>query len=361
MRRGLNTRAPRHTPGARSDGDVCAVVAPNGAERGRADCARVRGAVARALVPTRSRRGRRSWHRSAPRRAPDRARRRAARTRPLDVSARAARGGRGGRGGRRGGASGGGRGGAPADAALLTGPSERLGGVEESPSARLPRPLPPQACAPRACASASPSASPLTASPPSRISAADPLLSPAARKDPAKAQEERRKIWARLGAADPSASASSSTPRGFSHLLDADPNANASSSSSGNPRGTSRGANGTRQRGSSRATLRVGFTAHREKFAKALRLELEEEMDRAKERLDTWDRARLQREGYALFGLRGMRDGTLQRDAVIRVEAPRRRVRRRSGRRRRRRRFVADSRWAPSFRSTVSRRATWFL
>ena len=46
-------------------------------------------------------------------------------------------------------------------------------------------------------------------------------------------------------------------------------------------------------------------------------------MDRAKERLDTWDRARLQREGYALFGLRGMRDGMLQRDAVIRVLKPR--------------------------------------
>ena len=152
-----------------------------------------------------------------------------------------------------------------------------------------------------------------------------PLLSPAARKDPAKAHEERRKIWARLGAEDPSASAPSSSPRGFAHLLDADTNAFSSSpsSSSGTPRGTSRGANGTRQRGSSRAVLRVGFTAHREKFAKALRLELEEEMDRAKERLDTWDRARLQREGYALFGLRGMRDGMLQRDAVVRVLLPR--------------------------------------
>ena len=282
---------------------------------------------------------------------------------PLDVSARAARGGRGGRGGRRGGASGGGRGGAGGRGASDR--SKRAAGRGRGKPIRAPPPpLPPQACAPRACASASPSASPLTASPPSRISAADPLLSPAARKDPAKAQEERRKIWARLGAADPSASASSSTPRGFSHLLDADPNANASSSSSGNPRGTSRGANGTRQRADPLARrLRVGFTAHREKFAKALRLELEEEMDRAKERLDTWDRARLQREGYALFGLRGMRDGTLQRDAVIRVlkpsvprvpapesddagaPAP----------------LVADSRWAPSFRSTVSRRATWFL
>ena len=86
-------------------------------------------------------------------------------------------------------------------------------------------------------------------------------------------------------------------------------------------------------------------------------------MDRAKERLDTWDRARLQREGYALFGLRGMRDGTLQRDAVIRVLKPSvgGSGAESDGARRRPRRFVADSRWAPSFRSTVSRRATWFL
>lgn len=241
---------------------------------------------------------------------------------PLDVSARAARGGRGGRGGRRGGASGGGRGGAGGRGASDR--SKRAAGRGRGKPIRAPPPPPP---APGVRPAGMRKRVAVRVSTNGESPFADlrggPLLSPAARKDPAKAQEERRKIWARLGAEDPSASASSSTPRGFSHLLDADPNANASSSSSGNPRGTSRGANGTRQRGSSRATLRVGFTAHREKFAKALRLELEEEMDRAKERLDTWDRARLQREGYALFGLRGMRDGTLQRDAVIRVLKPR--------------------------------------
>lgn len=80
---------------------------------------------------------------------------------------------------------------------------------------------------------------------------------------------------------------------------------------------------GGRQRGSTRAVLRLGYSAHREKFARALRLELEEEMARAQERLETWDSSRLQREGYALFGLRGMHEGTLQRDAVVRVLVPR--------------------------------------
>ena len=97
------------------------------------------------------------------------------------------------------------------------------------------------------------------------------LLSPAARKDPARAEEERRRLWDRLGA---STTGSGNAPAGFAHLLD--PGARAMTQGSG------RGEEGTRARGSSRAVLRVGYTAHREKFARALRLELEEEMARAK-------------------------------------------------------------------------------
>jgi regulator of nonsense transcripts 1 len=67
----------------------------------------------------------------------------------------------------------------------------------------------------------------------------------------------------------------------------------------------------------------LGFTAHREKYAKALRLELEEEMARAEERLESWPKERLAKEGYALFNLRGLHDGNLQRDAVVRVLIPR--------------------------------------
>ena len=153
------------------------------------------------------------------------------------------------------------------------------------------------------------------------------LLSPAARRDPEKAREERRKLWERLGA-------NSRSGTGFAHLLEtpasrddassAESSAESSESSSVKRRGSGRGSSGTRQRGSSRATLRLGFTAHREKYAKALRLELEEEMARAEERLETWPRERLGKEGYALFGLRGLHDGNLQRDAVVRVLVPQR-------------------------------------
>jgi regulator of nonsense transcripts 1 len=153
------------------------------------------------------------------------------------------------------------------------------------------------------------------------------LLSPAARRDPEKAREERRKLWERLGA-------NSSTNAGFAHLLETPSNferetsessSDESSSENGfNKRvGSGRGSSGTRQRGSSRATLRLGFTAHREKYAKALRLELEEEMARAEERLESWPKERLAKEGYALFNLRGLHDGNLQRDAVVRVLIPR--------------------------------------
>ena len=148
------------------------------------------------------------------------------------------------------------------------------------------------------------------------------LLSPAARRDPEKAREERRKLWERLGA-------NSRSGTGFAHLLETPVprgDDDAESSEPAKRRGSGRGTSGTRQRGSSRATLRLGFTAHREKYAKALRLELEEEMARAEERLESWPRERLGKEGYALFGLRGLHDGNLQRDAVVRVLVPRRRA-----------------------------------
>lgn len=136
--------------------------------------------------------------------------------------------------------------------------------------------------------------------------------------------KERRKLWERLGA---SSNAGGTAPQGYAHLLDAV--APASKVGSGGaqqasgPAGSGRIAGGGRQRGATRTVLRMGYSAHREKFAKALRLELEEEMARAAERLESWDAGRLQREGYALFGLRGMHEGTLQRDAIVRVLIPR--------------------------------------
>ena len=184
------------------------------------------------------------------------------------------------------------------------------------------------------------------------------LLSPAARKDPARAEEERRRLWERLGA---SATGSGNAPAGFAHLLD--PGAKAMTQGSG------RGEEGTRARGSSRAVLRVGYTAHREKFARALRLELEEEMARAKERLETWPVDRIRQEGYARC-TRGRCKKTPSSessslDTKLPVRMPRRTfppVRMPRQHHRRPRPWTGrggPSRWAPSYHFTASRRATW--
>ena len=145
------------------------------------------------------------------------------------------------------------------------------------------------------------------------------LLSPAARRDPAKAKAEREKIWARLGAKP---AGGGGDPAGFAHLLDP----GAAVALDGDALEKS-----GRGRGLARSTLRVGYAAHRERFAKALRLELEEEQKRMAERVEAWDKDRLRREGYALFGLTALHEGTLQRDAIVRVLVPRNNATRRGG------------------------------
>ena len=147
------------------------------------------------------------------------------------------------------------------------------------------------------------------------------LLSPAARRDPAKAKAEREKIWARLGAKP---AGGGGDPAGFAHLLDP----GAAVALDGDALEKS-----GRGRGLARSTLRVGYAAHRERFAKALRLELEEEQKRMAERVEAWDKDRLRREGYALFGLTALHEGTLQRDAIVRVLVPRNNATRRGGER----------------------------
>ena len=145
------------------------------------------------------------------------------------------------------------------------------------------------------------------------------LLSPAARRDPAKAKAEREKIWARLGAKP---AGGGGDPAGFAHLLD--PGAAVALDDDALEKSG-------RGRGLARSTLRVGYAAHRERFAKALRLELEEEQKRMAERVEAWDKDRLRREGYALFGLTALHEGTLQRDAIVRVLVPRNNATRRGG------------------------------
>ena len=127
-------------------------------------------------------------------------------------------------------------------------------------------------------------------------------------RDPRKAAEEREKMWARLGARRDG----DGDGARYAHLLDA---------GAGDGR-VMTNATSTRGRGSNRAALKLGFGAHRERFAKALKRELEEEMALASERLNTWPREKLLAEGYAMVGLRGKYEGQLQRDALVRLTIP---------------------------------------
>ena len=128
-------------------------------------------------------------------------------------------------------------------------------------------------------------------------------------RDPKKAAEEREKLWARLGATKREDGGGSAS---YSHLLDP-----VSGKRGGGDGGTS-----TRSRGSTRAALRLGYAAHRERFAKALKCELEEEMALSEQRLNTWSREKLVEEGYAILGLRAKYEGVLQRDSLVRLTIP---------------------------------------
>ena len=127
-----------------------------------------------------------------------------------------------------------------------------------------------------------------------------------ASRDPTKAAEEREKLWARLGATGNGGGGAS-----YAHLLDP-----------GAPGMGGRSSSTTRGRGSNRAALRLGYAAHRERFAKALKCELEEEMELAEKRLNTWTLDKLIEEGYAILGMRARYEGVLQRDALVRLTIP---------------------------------------
>ena len=128
-----------------------------------------------------------------------------------------------------------------------------------------------------------------------------------ASRDPIKAAEERAKLWARLGATGNGVGVGAS----YAHLLDP-----------GAPAIGGKSSSTTRGRGSNRAALRLGYAAHRERFAKALKCELEEEMELAEKRLNTWTLDKLIEEGYAILGMRAKYEGVLQRDALVRLTIP---------------------------------------
>ena len=133
--------------------------------------------------------------------------------------------------------------------------------------------------------------------------------SKSASRDPRKAAEEREKLWARLGATSGGRDGGAS----YAHLLDAGARANA---------GFTASTSSTRSRGSNRAALRLGYAAHRERFARGLKCELEEEMALSTERLNTWPIEKLINEGYAVLGMRARYEGMLQRDALVRLTIP---------------------------------------
>ena len=80
----------------------------------------------------------------------------------------------------------------------------------------------------------------------------------------------------------------------------------------------------TRSRGQSREDIRGAYKAHKERYSKAITCEFEEEREQFKERLESWPLSRLKNEGYCLSDVRARYEGTIGRDALVRVLRPRR-------------------------------------
>ena len=186
------------------------------------------------------------------------------------VFAAADGGGRGGRGGGRGG-----RGGGSGSSSSSAGHGSRPN-VARARRKRAPPPPPPTDSAVRPAATrirvgVKQSTASRSERPVEEDQAFGPsaTLSAAARRDPKVAAEERAKLWARLGAKTNANKRSSSGSSGFKHLLEDARGAPDAASDDATKRGSGR--SGTRQRGESRNVLRVGYAAHRVKYAKALR------------------------------------------------------------------------------------------
>ena len=79
-----------------------------------------------------------------------------------------------------------------------------------------------------------------------------------------------------------------------------------------------------RSRGQSREDVHGAYKAHKERYSKAITCEFEEEREQFKERLESWTLARLKNEGYCLTDMRARYEGTIGRDALVRVLRPRR-------------------------------------
>jgi len=135
----------------------------------------------------------------------------------------------------------------------------------------------------------------------------------------AKAIQEREKMWAR--AAKGSEKKSAEDKYGY---LFGDGTKRQSSGEKDLQEEKKKKTKTTRSRGQSREDIRGAYKAHKERYSKAITCEFEEEREQFKERLESWPLSRLKNEGYCLSDVRARYEGTIGRDALVRVLRPRR-------------------------------------
>ena len=133
-----------------------------------------------------------------------------------------------------------------------------------------------------------------------------------------RASEEREKLWARATKTEKKAKSNAEEKYGYLFGIGTR-RADATANGEKNKKKKT-----TRSRGQSREDVHGAYKAHKERYSKAITCEFEEEREQFKERLESWTLARLKNEGYCLTDMRARYEGTIGRDALVRVLRPRR-------------------------------------
>ena len=136
----------------------------------------------------------------------------------------------------------------------------------------------------------------------------------------AKAIKEREKMWARAA----KGSGKKSAEDKYGYLFGDGTKRQTTTRRSGGEKDLQQEKKKTRSRGQSREDIRGAYKAHKERYSKAITCEFEEEREQFKERLESWPLSRLKNEGYCLSDVRARYEGTIGRDALVRVLRPRR-------------------------------------
>ncbi|CAL6335351.1 unnamed protein product [Bathycoccus prasinos] len=136
----------------------------------------------------------------------------------------------------------------------------------------------------------------------------------------AKAIKEREKMWARAA----KGSGKKSAEDKYGYLFGDGTKRQTTTRRSGGEKDLQQEKKKTRSRGQSREDIRGAYKAHKERYSKAITCEFEEEREQFKERLESWPLSRLKNEGYCLSNVRARYEGTIGRDALVRVLRPRR-------------------------------------